>query len=60
MVSAVFLASHYNLDIPVTDHAEFDHVNLIAKTSEGIYPIPQYAQDVNFAFPVFNCDRFDL
>lgn len=31
-------------------YAEFDHVNLIAKTSEGIYPIPQYAQDVFSAF----------
>ena len=27
------LASLYNLDIPVTVHAEFAHVNLIAKTS---------------------------
>ncbi len=31
-------------------YAEFDHVNLIAKTSEGVYPIPQYAQDVFSAF----------
>jgi len=31
-------------------YAEFDHVNLIAKTSEGVFPIPQYAQDVFSAF----------
>ncbi len=31
-------------------YAEFDHVNLIARTSEGIFPIPQYAQDVFSAF----------
>lgn len=30
--------------------AEFDHDNLIAKTSEGVYPIPKYAQDVFSAF----------
>lgn len=31
-------------------YAEFDHVNLIAKTSEGVFPIPRYAQDVFSAF----------
>jgi hypothetical protein len=30
--------------------AEFDHINLLARTSEGVYPIPQYAQDVFSAF----------
>ncbi len=30
--------------------AEFDQINLIARTSEGEYPIPQYVQDVVSAF----------
>lgn len=31
-------------------YAEFDHINLLAITSEGVYPIPQYVQDVFSAF----------
>jgi hypothetical protein len=31
-------------------YAEFDHVNLVARTSEGTYPIPKYVQDVFSAF----------
>jgi hypothetical protein len=30
--------------------AEFDHINLVAKTSEGIHPIPPYVHDVVSAF----------
>lgn len=30
--------------------AEFDQVNLIAKTSEGDYPIPEYVHDIMSAF----------
>ncbi len=31
-------------------YAEFDHINLLARTPEGVYPIPQYVQDVFSAF----------
>lgn len=30
--------------------AEFDQINLVAKTSEGTYPIPQYVHDIMSAF----------